>query len=255
MNLESINIILPAFVAGLLIIATHVPLGLEVMKRGIIFIDLAVAQIAGLGVIVASLYFHSEEYPATTQIMAFIFAISAAYGFRMCEKHLPKLQEPIIGSLYVFSSSLALLLLANHPHGAEEVENLLSGQLLWVSWQKILITAIVYALLLTAIFRKHLLQRYFYFIFAIAITVSVQLAGVYLVFASLILPAIGAAIYAKGSKIVFGYTISVLSLIFGLIISLISDLPTGPVLVCMLFIMIGVFSSIKRLLPSNQGFH
>ena len=245
MSLESISIILPAFVAGLLIIATHVPLGLEVLKRGIIFIDLAVAQIAGLGVIVASLYFHSEEYSIITQIMAFIFAISSAYGFKLCEKHLPKLQEAIIGSVYVFASSLALLLLANHPHGAEEVENLLSGQLLWVGWQQIIMTAIAYALLLAVIFNKKLLTKYFYFIFAVAITVSVQLAGVYLVFASLILPAIGASIYANGNKLAFGYGISVLSLIAGLLISLVSDLPTGPVLVCTLFGFIA-FSSVSQ---------
>lgn len=243
MSMDSINIILPAFVAGTLIIATHVPLGLEVIRRGIIFIDLAVAQIAGLGVIVASLYFHSEEYPIITQVMAFVFAISAAYGFRLCERHLPKLQEPIIGSVYVFSSSLALLLLANHPHGAEEVENLLSGQLLWVSWQQIIMTAIAYALLMPAIFKKQLLQKYFYFIFAIAITVAVQLAGVYLVFASLVLPAIGGAIYAKGNRLVFGYAISVCSLVAGLLVSLLTDLPTGPVLVCSLFGSVLLFAS------------
>jgi zinc/manganese transport system permease protein len=248
MSLDSINIILPAFVAGLLIIATHVPLGLEVLKRGILFIDLAVAQIAGLGVIVASIYFHSDEYPIITQVMAFLFAISAAYGFRFCEKHLPKLQEAIIGSVYVFSSSLALLLLANHPHGAEEVENLLSGQLLWASWQQIIITAIAYALLLAVIFNKRLLTKYFYFIFAIAITVSVQLAGVYLVFASLILPAIGAEIYAKGTKVIFGYAVSVLSLIVGLIISLFGDLPTGPVLVCTLFCFVITFIFANKVL-------
>lgn len=250
MSWESINIILPAFVAGLLIIVTHVPLGLEVLKRGIIFIDLAVAQIAGLGVIVASIYFHSDEYPVITQVMAFLFAISAAYGFRVCEKHLPKLQEPIIGSVYVFASSLALLLLANHPHGAEEVENLLSGQLLWVGWQQIVMAAIAYALLLAVIFKKKLLTQYFYFIFAIAITVSVQLAGVYLVFASLILPAIGAAICTKGNKVIFGYAVSVLSLVVGLIISLLSDLPTGPVLVCTLFCFIAIFISKTKVLKS-----
>lgn len=246
MSLESINIIFPAFVAGLLIIATHVPLGLEVLKRGIIFIDLAVAQIAGLGVIVASIYFHVEEYPIVTQVMAFLFAISAAYGFKLCEKHMPKLQEATIGSVYVFASSLALLLLANHPHGSEEIENLLSGQLLWVSWKNILMTAIAYALLLAVIFNKKLLQKYFYFIFAIAITVSVQLAGVYLVFASLILPAIGAAIYAKSNRLVFGYVVSTCSLVAGLLFSLAMDLPTGPMLVCTLFFSLPVIFALKK---------
>jgi len=245
MNLDGVIIILPAFVAGLLIIATHVPLGLEVLKRGIIFIDLAVAQVAGLGVIVAGLYFHSEEYPIVTQIMAFIFAISAAYGFKLCEKHMPKLQEAIIGSAYVFASSLALLLMANHPHGAEEVENLLSGQLLWASWSQIVLTAIIYALLWIVIFNKDLLHKYFYFIFAIAITMSVQLAGVYLVFASLILPAIGAVIYEKGNKIMFGYVVSTVSLIVGLVVSLLSDLPTGPALVCVLFLTFPIILTIK----------
>lgn len=242
MNVEVINIILPAFVAGLLIIATHVPLGLEVMKRGIIFIDLAVAQIAGLGVVVASLYFHSQEDVVLTQIMAFLFAISAAYSFKICEKYFPHLQESIIGSAYVFASSLTLILLAKNPHGADQVQNLLSGQLLWVSWNHIVITASIYAILLVAIFNKKLLTKYFYIIFAITITLSVQLAGVYLVFASLILPAIGATIYKKPNKLSLGYGLSLISLVAGLIISLITDLPTGPILVCTLFIIVIIFS-------------
>jgi len=237
MGIESLQIIFPAFVAGLLIIATHVPLGIEVLKRGIIFIDLAVAQIAGLGVIVACLYFHGEEHIFLTQIMAFIFAISSAYGFKLCEKHLPKLQEPIIGSIYVFASSLALLMLANHPHGAEEVQNLLSGQLLWVTWQQIGITALIYTLLLYVILKNNLLKRYFYIIFAIAITISVQLVGVYLVFASLILPALATAIIKNKNKLIPAYAIAVISLICGLLLSVIADLPTGPTLVCVLFII------------------
>ena len=91
-SLDGIYILLPAFLAGFLIVSTQVPLGLDVMKRGIIFIDLAVAQIAGLGVIVASLYFHSEENLIITQLMAFLFAISAAYGFMLFEKYTPKPQ-------------------------------------------------------------------------------------------------------------------------------------------------------------------
>jgi zinc/manganese transport system permease protein len=252
MSLEAISIILPAFCAGLLIIATHVPLGIEVMKRGIIFIDLAVAQIAGLGVIVATLFFHVEEYPFITQIMAFIFAISSAYGFKLCEKYLPDVQEAIIGSVYVFASSAALLLLANHPHGAEEVENLLSGQLLWVSWKNIVTSMLVYGLLCLLIFKKNILKKYFYFIFAIAITVSVQLAGVYLVFASLILPAIFVTIGGIKSKVLIGYIVSVLSLIMGLVISLVTDFPTGPVLVCVLFLLTTLLSVIFYVLKKKS---
>tara|TARA_B100000029_G_scaffold389840_1_gene386310 strand:+ start:1611 stop:2390 length:780 start_codon:yes stop_codon:yes gene_type:complete len=238
-SLDGIYILLPAFLAGFLIVCTHVPLGLEVMKRGIIFIDLALAQIAGLGVIVASLYFHSEENLIITQLMAFLFAISAAYGFMLFEKYTPKLQEAIIGSVYVFSSSLALLLLANHPHGAEEVQNLLSGQLLWISWQQIVMAAIAYILLIPAIFTKKVINRYFFFIFALTITISVQLSGVFFVFASLILPAIGAAFYKN--KLVFGYSISIISLIIGLVVSLATDWPTGPILVCILFVIVTLF--------------
>ena len=249
--MENLNILLPAFVAGLLVASTHVPLGLEVLRRGIIFIDLAVAQIAGLGVVITKIAFH-EDHNLITQLLAFLFALSAAYGFILTEKYLPKLQEAIIGSSFIVASSLALLLLANHPHGGEEVEAMLAGQILWVSWQQIIITAIVYIPLLVLWFTNRINQHYFYFIFAIAITISVQLVGVYLVFANLILPALGAVRYPQ--KLKAGYAIAFFALLLGLCLSLFTDLPTGPMLVCTLVIaslLWTVSKSSKRLRGSR----
>ncbi len=252
MTIDSFMIMLPAFIAGLLIITTHVPLGTEVLKRGIIFIDLAIAQIAGLGVITATLYFHTQHLPFITQLVAFGFACCAAFGFKLCETYFPKLQEAIIGSTYVFASSMALLILANHSHGLEEVETLLAGQLLWVSWQNIIATTIIYLGLLIVIANKTLLTRHFHLVFALTITISVQLAGVFFVFASLILPALAAALCHKNSTPIFAYCLAFMSLLLGLIISLITDLPTGPTLVCTLcFMVVGVCIVKKRLSRSS----
>lgn len=236
MNIEEMaGVMLPALIAGILIVLTHVPLGLEVLKRGIIFIDLAIAQIAGLAVVIAKLYIHTEAYSLAAQMLAFSSALAAGYGFKLCEAHFPEWQEPIIGAVYVFASSLALVLLARDPHGAEAIEHLLSGQLLWVSWQQIAVTAGIYIMVLVTIFHAKLLQSYFYFIFAIAITLSVQLAGVFLVFACLILPALGAMIYMKNNYLQFGYITSLAALVCGIGVSYIGDIPAGPVIVCMLF--------------------
>ena len=127
------TIIGPAFVAGLVVLSTHVPLGQEVLKRGIIFIDLAIAQVAGLGVIAA----HAMEWDAhglEVQAAAIAAALIAALGLNWTEKRWPKIQEPIIGVLFILAATGGILLLAGNPHGSEHLKELLVGQILWTTW-------------------------------------------------------------------------------------------------------------------------
>ena len=120
----------PPLLAGLLILATHVPLGRQVLARGIVFLDLAVAQIAGLGVIAA--HFAGLELGWMVQIFAVLAAVVGAMLLHAAERHWPDTQEALIGSVFVVAASAGLLLLAHDPHGGESLHDLLAGQILWV---------------------------------------------------------------------------------------------------------------------------
>ena len=229
---EMLGLLAPAFIAGLIVASTHVPLGQEVLKRGIIFIDLAIAQIAALGVVFAHVVFQSEG-TILAVVSALIFALAAGGIFAWLEKIALKHLEALIGTAFVLSASLAILLLANDPRGGEHMQDMLAGQILWVDAQQLIITAIVYALLLAAWFTgKDHRAKLFYLVFPVAITLSVQLVGVYLVFASLIIPALGTAGLSGKMRLSIGYLIAALSFAFGLTISTIYDLPSGPAIVC-----------------------
>jgi zinc/manganese transport system permease protein len=230
-----LSILGPAFIAGLLVIATHVPLGREVLARGIIFIDLAVAQVAGLGVIAAH-YSHDEPGFFSVQLAAIAAALGAAGLLHYTEKRWPEIQEPLIGALFIVAASASILLLAGNPHGGEHLKELLVGQILWVSPVALTIAAIVYALLLGAWFslRTRFGTAAFYVIFAVAVTVSVQLVGIYLVFASLILPALATRRMKEKSALAWGYVIGAFGYALGILSSALFDLPTGAVVVCTL---------------------
>lgn len=238
-TLIDISIILPAFLAGLLILATHVPLGMVVLQRGIIFIDLAIAQIAGVGVIVAHSLFHEPDN-YIIQITAALSAIAGAVFLRWSEYHWPDIQEAIIGVVFVLSASTGLLLLANNPQGGEHLKDLLAGQILWVNYEQIISTAILFSIILVLWFayRKTQTGILFYIVFAIAVTSSVQLVGVYLVFSSLIIPAL--AVWRNPSykqRLWLGYACGISGYVGGLVISAMADWPSGPVIViCLAFI-------------------
>jgi len=226
---EILSIIGPALLAGLIITITHAPLGIEVLKRGIIFIDLAVAQIAGLGLLVSNLYL-SHNLAWLSQIVALMFAIIAAFFFKMIENRIKSQQEAIIGVSFVLAASLAILLLADHPTGGEEIRHLLSGQMLFITWPDVFLHLPIYILILVLWFLPINLNGIgFYILFSLAITSSVQLVGVYVVFASLILPALTALKRPRPYKT--AWISGLISVLLGILCSVIFDLPAGPILV------------------------
>jgi zinc/manganese transport system permease protein len=236
-----LSIVGPAFLAGLLVIATHVPLGREVLRRGIIFIDLAVAQVAGLGVITA--HFISET-PNTlaVQFAAISAALAAAALLHASDKRWPDIQEALIGALFVLAASASILLLAGNPHGGEHLKELLAGQILWVSPTALMSAAAVYALLLGVWFglRTRIGTAGFYIVFAVTVTVSVQLVGIYLVFASLILPALAVRELGERRGLFLGYVIGGSAYLLGITLSALTDLPTGVVVVWMLAVVAAI---------------
>jgi len=223
----------PPLLAGLLVASTHVLLGRRVLERGIIFIDLTIAQVAALGVILAGI--HEADAGLTTQFAAATAALAAAGLLTWTERRFRLLQEALIGSLYVLSACVALLLLAHNPHGAEHMQELLAGQILWVGYGQLVPVALLYALLLAAwlLWLRHR-PAAFYFVFALAITASVQLVGVYLVFATLILPAIATAGMDERRGLLAGYAMAAAGYALGLWLSVPFDLPAGPLIVCTL---------------------
>ena len=226
------SILGPAMLAGLLVLATHVPLGREVLARGIVFIDLAIAQIAGLGVIAAD-SFGWEPQGWGVQVAALSAAAIGAIGLTWTEKHWPDSQEALIGVLFVLAACAGLILMAGNPHGAEHLKDLLVGQILWVSPAQLQIMAAVTAGLLLArrLLGNKLGRVGFYLIFACAITLSVQLVGVYLVFASLIIPALAVRGVAGKAALMIAYGIGAGGYALGLAASAWYDVPSGAVIV------------------------
>ena len=234
MNTEALNLSIlgPALLAGLLVVATHVPLGQQVLKRGIVFIDLAVAQIAALGVILAdSLGWEPQGW--AVQAAAFTSALLGALLLAWFEARWPEFQEALIGTVFVLAASAGILLLAGNPHGGEHLKDLLAGQILWVNAGQLWMAALVSALILGVWFsgRRRLGGSGFYLLFALAVTVSVQLVGVYLVFSSLIIPALAVRNWQDSSRLAGGWIVGGLAYAVGLVLSALFDLPSGAVIV------------------------
>jgi len=234
MNLFStdLTILGPALVAGLLVVISHVPLGQQVLKRGIVFIDLAIAQVAGLGVIAANA-FHLPIQGWGAQAAAGAAALAGALLLTWTERKRPEVQEALIGILFVLASTAQILLLANDPHGGENLKDLLAGQILWVSNDQLIRTAILTAAFALVWFRwrERIGRVGFYVLFAIVVTASVQMVGVYLVFTSLIVPAVATYRYAGNRQLALGYALGFGSYLVGLAASVITDLPSSPVIV------------------------
>ena len=235
MNLDAstLSLLLPAFIAGLLVTATHVPLGMQVLDRGIVFIDLAVAQVAGVGVILADTLGWEATGPAV-QIAALSAALLCALLLTWTDRRWPDVQEAIIGVVFVLASNAAVLLLARNPHGGEHLKDLLVGQILWANPTHLpiqaLVSAVILALLLLGM-RQKLGRIGFYVVFACAVTVSVQLVGLYLVFATLVVPALS-TFYSRKHRYLKGYSVGILGYALGLAASAVTDLPSGSMIVC-----------------------
>jgi zinc/manganese transport system permease protein len=245
-----LSILAPAFLAGVIVLLTHIPLGREVIKRGIIFIDLAIAQIAGMGVIIA-FQFGWEMHGMEAQVAAVISALAGAWILHSLEKRAGEHLEALIGISFVLAATASLLLLANNPHGGEHIKELLVGQILWVDWSQVSYAAVV-ALAVVIIwfkYRDKIGNIGFYILFAVSITSSVQLIGVYLVFTSLIVPALAASRYSEKPALVLAFIIGISGYLSGLIASAFFDLPSGAVIVWCLAISALVIPVVLSNLP------
>ena len=223
----------PPLLAGLLVLATHVPLGTQVLDRGIVFIDLAIAQIAGLGVIAAD-SLGMPDGGLAVQVAAVCAALLGALLLTWTERRAPQQQEALIGVMFILAACAGILLLANNPHGGEHLKDLLVGQILWVNTAQLMWLTLVSSLVLVALWLGWVdrLGRFgFYGVFALAVTASVQLVGVYLVFASLIIPALAAGKRRGRRRFQIAYAVGALGYALGLVLSALLDLPSGALIV------------------------
>ena len=230
MDNASLQILGPALIAGLLVLTSHVPLGRQVLGRGIIFIDLAVAQAAATGALATTMLMH--DAPAWVhQVSAAGAALIMVIFLHQLEKRWPAIQEALIGGSFVVLACFAVLLTASDPHGGEHISNLMAGQILWADPQQLWWLAAASGVAVTSmlLFRHPLLH--FYLPFALAITAAVQVVGVYLVFASLIFPALSCRTLAGKFAPLIAIAIGAAGYLLGLWASLWFDLPSGPAVV------------------------
>lgn len=224
--------------------AAHAPLGIEVLKRGIVFIDLATAQVVGLAIILLGLWLEEPD-SIVHQGVIFGAGIVVALFFRWVERKSPDEQEAVIGSSFIVAASAGVLVLANDPHGGAALNEVLSGQILFISWGDIVTFLPVYGLFVITWFIAPRLRggTSFFILFAVVITSSVQLVGVYVVFASLILPAL-AARRGKGYVLWRAYASGAVAVVAAILISAAADLPAGPFLA----LCFAVSAAVMRLL-------
>jgi len=246
-NALDLSILLPAFAAGLLVTATHVPLGTQVLARGIVFIDLAIAQIAGCGVLFADqLGFEAEG--AAVQIAALTAALGGALLLTWTERVFADVQEAVIGVVFVLAASGGVLLLASNVHGGEHLRDLLVGQILWAQWSRLLWVGVVYAVILALWLGlgARLGRTGFYVLFAVAVTLSVQLVGLYLVFATLIVPPLATRRMGR-HRLAAAWALGAAGYAGGLLLSTAADLPSGPMIVWVLVSVAVVVEILMRI--------
>lgn len=249
--MEPWMILLPAFVMSGLMILTHTYLGLHVLARGIIFVDLALAQVAALGISLAFLLGEEAHGPAA-QLYAFGATFTAAFAFAGLRRIPGKTtREVIIGCVYVVTTALSIVILSQSTQGMEELKSLFNGNILWVRWSEIAMVAGAYLALaiLHGIYRKRfyalsfateetrapgfLWEFLFFASFAVVITLAVNVAGVLLVFAFLIIPAFSASLIARSlvGRLLAGWCLGLLGAVAGLWLSFTADLPVGATVV------------------------
>jgi len=252
-----IELMVAPFVASMLLVAMLSYLGVHIIARGVIFVDLALAQMAALGATFGLLFHVSADAPLSyafalgfTTLGAAVFALTREHSE---ERRVP--QEAIIGIVYIVATAAAMLIADQTPAGGEAVKDVLVGSLLWVSWPTIGRIAVVYAVVgviqwllrdrfLTISLREETAEErgwrirwwdfLFYGLFGVVITLAVPLAGILLVFTLLVVPAVVAFQFTRSTAglIAISWSVSALAVVAGLATSFHYDLPTGPLMVC-----------------------
>lgn len=272
---DLIEVMLPPFAASMILVALFSYLGIHIIARGVIFVDLALAQMAALGSITAVLF---EVSPDSHLGYAFSFAFTTLGAFIFSITHVKEEkrrapQEAFIGIVFVVASAAAVLVASKTAAGHEIIEEIMVGSILWVNWSGV--TKLLGVFLAVGIFHWFLRRRFltislrekeaesrgwnirwwdflFYISFGIAITAAVPVAGVLLVFTVLVVPAVVAFLFSRkaGVLVVISWITGALASAMGLYFSFEWDLPTGPLVVCVFGLMLLVAGAIASCFPT-----
>ena len=265
-----LEILLPAFVASLILTGIHAYLGVHVVERGVIFVDLSLAQIAALGTTVA--YLAGYDLHATAAYLfslGFTFLGAAVFAFTRVHRKTRIPQEAIIGIVYVVSAAVAILLMSKATQETEHLKEMLVGNILSVTWPELYKTAVLYSLVgaFHYIFRERFLlismneaeaerrgwnvkfwDFLFYVSFGFVVTSSVAIAGVLLVFCFLIVPSVAAMLFAErlGPRLAIGWIMGTIVSAAGVSFSFLLDLPTGATIVATFGLSLLVLAGYRR---------
>ena len=262
------------FVASLILTGIHAYLGVHVVERGVIFVDLSLAQIAALGATIALLLPVSGGDPHAPVVywISLAFTFMGALVFAMVrprDRRIP--QEAIIGICYAVASAAAIVAMSKATSESEHLKDMLVGNILAVSWAEVLKTALLYGAVgaFHYIFRRRFLaismaHRHghdhsksprmwdflFYASFGFVVTSSVSIAGVLLVFCYLIVPSVAAMLYADsiGKRLAIGWSMGTIVSALGVYLSLRLDLPTGATIVCTFGLVLAIMAAVRPLI-------
>jgi zinc/manganese transport system permease protein len=263
------------FMASLILTGIHAYLGVHVVERGVIFVDLSLAQIAALGATIAILLPFSNGDPHAPSVywVSLLFTFIGAAIFSMIRGKRARIpQEAIIGITYAVASAAAILAMSKSTSESEHLKHMLVGNIIAVSWREVMMTAILYGAigLFHYIFRKPFLaislshdrddatglnvrwwDFLFYASFGFVVTSSVAIAGVLLVFCYLIVPSVAAMLFADriGPRLAIGWTMGTVVSGLGVYLSLILDLPTGATIVCTFGVVLILMACVRVLIP------
>jgi zinc/manganese transport system permease protein len=279
-DLTILQFLAAPFVASLILTGIHSYLGVHVVERGVIFVDLSLAQIAALGATIALLMPQSNGDPHSTFVywVSLGFTFIGAAVFSTIRGHRARIpQEAIIGICYAVASAAAILAMSKATSESEHLKDMLVGNILAVSWPEVGRTALLYGAigLFHFIFRKkflaismsHGLERVpgvssvrfwdflFYASFGFVVTSSVSIAGVLLVFCYLIVPSVAAMLYSEhiGRRLAIGWTMGTVVSALGVYFSLKLDLPTGATIVCTFGLALAVLAAARPAVRALQS--
>ncbi|OFW04463.1 MAG: ABC transporter [Acidobacteria bacterium RIFCSPLOWO2_02_FULL_68_18] len=270
MDWAILQFLAPAITASLIIAGIHAYLGLHVVERGVIFVDLSLAQIASLGAAIA-VWRGDDPQSAAVYWMSLAFTLIGAAIFAFVKGHKARIpQEAIIGISYAVASAAVILTLSMVTGEAEHLRDMLVGNILAVQWAEVWLTGAIYLVigLFHFVFRRRFLEisidaeaaaaggmsvRFwdflFYASFGFVVTRSVAIAGVLLVFCYLIVPSVGGMLFSRniGPRLAIGWVMGTVVSMLGMYFSVEFDLPTGATIVCTFGVALAAMAAVRPL--------
>ena len=262
--MEALNFLFYPFLGCVALILIHAYFGVHILERGIIFVDIALAQFIGIGIALSFFFGHENSY-----WFSIAFAVIGAFILALSKKISKSVNiEAFIGVMYILSLAASILILDKSPHGEEEFKAILSGNILWLTQKDVLSAFIFYGILggIHFLFRKNFMalsfegsnsflwEFLFFLSFAFVLVKSVQMAGILQVFSFLIVPALIGRLYTRKAfkVLLIGWGVGVFASVIGIGISYKFDLPTAPMTVASLSLIFMALLFVKSV-RDNSG--